>query len=380
MFYFTNDQIDEIEKRLAVRAKKDTDFDAVSEAQEGDLVAIIHNGRNMICRLDKLPGRLVAKRYDEIPAEITEENILETPTAFSISVLKTLLGIEDMPEFDDDTPYTKDSYVSHVDDNGILRGYVFIHDKSAGYWDESVVNEISYASLSESIKNILAQFKSGGRVYVLENYFTDGKAKRALADEDGVNIKQYYAKKTDIPDINREIAEAIAVKLDNTPTGTHRLPIYVKYDPETGHGKSEVIDSLHVPGDIRSGSDIIAQGGVAALGIATLSTVSGGGGGVTSDMSVVLDSQTTVEAENGIIDLTEAISDGFEEYVPNRHYDRGDQFKFLGSNGYWTAYRVEAELGMTGGSTPDYGKCERITVQKLANPLNIGTGYINGLN
>jgi len=54
MFYFTTAQIDEIEKRLAVRAKKDTDFDPVSSAEEADLVAIIHNGRNVICRLDKL--------------------------------------------------------------------------------------------------------------------------------------------------------------------------------------------------------------------------------------------------------------------------------------------------------------------------------------
>ena len=306
MFYFTNDQIDEIEKRLAVRAKKDTDFDPISDAGEDDLVAIIHNGRNMICRLDKLPGRLVAKRYDEIPAEITEENILETPTAFSISVIKTLLGIEQLDEFDNDTPYTKDSCVKHIDDDGILRGYIFTSNKEAGYWDDSVVTEINYDSIMDQIGSILSEFKENGRVYVLESYFTDGKANKSIADEDGVNLKQYYAKKTDIPDVNREIAEAIAVKLDNTPKGSHNRPIYIAPDPSTGYGKSEVIDSLDVPGEIHSESDIhsysniYAYGGVAAGGIADLSH-----SGSSNEGTTVVEFDSNVEYEEG------------HEYIPS---------------------------------------------------------------
>lgn len=300
MFYFTNDQIDEIEKRLAVRAKKDTDFDPIATASEDDLVAIIHNGRNMICRLDKLPGRLVAKRYNDISPELLEESVLEVPTAFSIGVLKTLLGIEEMPEFDNDTPYSKHSFVQHVDENGILRGYIFTDDKSAGYWDYSVVEEVNYNTILGELGDIISEFNEGGRVYVLENYFTDGKANRTLADEDGKNLKEYYALKTDIPDVNREIAEAIAVKLDNDPKGEHDLPIYIKYDPLTGHGKSEVIDSLHTPGDIHSDSDIYADGGVSARGIASLAMGSGGGTGTITEIQIDGVTQPSVE---GVVNL-----------------------------------------------------------------------------
>lgn len=171
--------------------------------------------------------------------------------------------------------------------------------------------------------------------------------------------------------------QELAGKLDNTPTGAHDRPIYIKETEEDGRGEAAEIDSLNLPGDIRTQRNVEAQGGVAAGGMADLGMMMPGGGGA---QAVVVDDQTIVQSQDGIVDLSQALVDGFDEFVPNRSYARGEEFKILGPNGYWTAYRVEAEYGMEGGAAPDYGKCERITVKKLANPLDIGSKYINSLN
>lgn len=171
--------------------------------------------------------------------------------------------------------------------------------------------------------------------------------------------------------------QELAGKLDNTPTGAHDRPIYIKETEEEGRGEAAEIDSLNLPGAIHTEGNVEARGGVSAFGISSMNHTPGAGGPI---VPVVIDNETIVRPQGGVIDLASVISEGFDVYVPNKHYNRGEFFKFLGSNGYWTAFRVEAELGMTAGSTPDYGKCERLTIEKLANPLNIGTGFINDLN
>ena len=297
MFYFTTAQIDEIEKRLAVRAKKDTDFDPVSSAEEADLVAIIHNGRNVICRLDKLPGRLKAVTYDEITYP-SEENLLEAPTAFSVGVLKDLLGIAKISEFDPTATYKKNDYVYYVDENGIARGYFFKSKKNAGEWNQNNVDEINYSTIASRLKELMNQFEPNGLVYVLDSYFTDDKANKAIADEDGKNIKEYYALKSEIPDYTVAIAQLVEGKLDKFSLGAHDLPVWFDSNKEP-----QVIDSLHTPGDIKSDSNVEAMGGVSAHGHADMSI---GGGGSDSDSVKAIkvgESGSPITPDNGIVTL-----------------------------------------------------------------------------
>ena len=297
MFYFTTAQIDEIEKRLAVRAKKDTDFDPVSSAEEADLVAIIHNGRNVICRLDKLPGRLKAVTYDEITYP-SEENILEAPTAFSIGVLKDLLGIAKISEFDPTATYKKNDYVYYVDENGIARGYFFKSKKNAGEWNQNKVDEINYSTIASRLKELMNQFEPNGLVYVLDSYFTDDKANKAIADEDGKNIKEYYALKSEIPDYTVAIAQLVEGKLNKFSLGAHDLPVWFDENKEP-----QVIDSLHTPGDIQSDSNVEAMGGVAAHGHADMSM---GGGGSDSDSVKAIkvgEGGSPITPDDGIVTL-----------------------------------------------------------------------------
>jgi len=295
MFYFTNEQIDEIERRLAVRAKKDTDFDSISDVDDADLVAIIHNGRNMICRLDSLPGRLQALPYNEIEYP-SEEDLLVAPTAFSLGVLKDIIGISSLPEFDETKTYEIDEYVSHVDSNGIRRCYFFTQNKDAGYWEENKVEEINYSTIAERLQSLLANFKPNGIVTVLASYFTDGKANRAIADEDGNNIKEYYALKSEIPDVSIAIRRLIEGKLDKFSLGAHDLPVWFDENKEP-----QVIDALTVPNDITSGSNIQAMVGMAAGGIANIGYSEGAGGmGTVTAIDLGPDGQR-LNPDNGII-------------------------------------------------------------------------------
>lgn len=374
MFYFSTAQIDEIEKRLAARSKKDTDFDLTHEASDSDLVAIIHNGKNMICRLDSLPGILKAVPYDNIPDEVTEEDILKVPTAFSISVLKSMLGIDSLPEFSVDDVYHKGDYVKHTDPNGITRGYFFLADKVAGYWDDSIVSEINYSSFSNSINEILAEFTEGGRVSVLESRFTGDAAKKAIADEDGKNIKQFYLLKSEIPEIIHDIEELIASKLDSTPTGSHSRPIYIKETVQTGYGEPAEIDSLDLPGDIKTDMNVQARGGVSCGGYADLSMPGGQGGAGSVTAVAVSDAQVLTPDAGGVIDMSGVITEDMEEYNPSKTYMRGESFYIVGASGRRTPYRTLTDMSIL-----NYGSLERLTLKAASEPLNVGTAYIQSL-
>lgn len=109
---------------------------------------------------------------------------------------------------------------------------------------------------------------------------------------------------TDIDELREDIGdieEKLDNKLDNTPTGNHNLPIYIKEeeveDEETHEKKTirhaVVIDALRVPGYIES-----TAGGVSAGGIATLSLSRGGGNGTVTQVNLGM---VEYLPENGII-------------------------------------------------------------------------------
>ena len=220
------------------------------------------------------------------------------------------------------------------------------------------------------------EFEEGGAVYVLASYFDNGKAKRAIADEDGKNIKASYVLKTEIPEIIQSITELIAGKLDSIPTGAHNRPIYIKpKDNDETHGEAAEVDGIDVPGDITSGRNIQAAGGVAAGGIANLNTNGMGGGCQGTVTAVGVDNNLVLEPVDGVIDLSIAITQGMSQYVPGRSYERGESFYVIGSSGRRTAYRVVANM-----TEFNYGCLEQLTLKAVSEPLNIGTSYIQGLN
>lgn len=168
----------------------------------------------------------------------------------------------------------------------------------------------------------------------------------------------------------------LARKLDNTPTGAHNRPIYIKpKDNDETHGEAAEVDGIDVPGDITSGRNIQAAGGVAAGGIANLNTNGMGGGGQGTVTAVGVDNNLVLEPVDGVIDFSIAITQGMSQYVPGRSYERGESFYVIGSSGRRTAYRVVANM-----TEFNYGCLEQLTLKAVSKPLNIGTSYIQGLN
>ena len=196
-------------------------------------------------------------------------------------------------------------------------------------------------------------------------------------------------------------------KLDNTPKGNHTLPIYIKFNPQTGHGEAEVIDSLHTPGDIHSDSNVYAFGGVAAGGIVDLDDAGRGGSEVRGTVKGVRvgpegsvidpdaqgiveipeypDEPTVVRYDNlnpsedestskvatakATAILKEQISiESLDLYDTTRSYKRGDLFRVV-AGAYSIGYRVK--IPIEAGANSYLGSVERLTYETLARPLNI---------
>lgn len=152
-------------------------------------------------------------------------------------------------------------------------------------------------------------------------------------------------------------------------TGNAKRPVFVN-DAHT----PQVIEGLDVPGDIHTQSNIEADGGVAAGGIADLSMIQGGGGGQ-GTISVATSDEDIVESVDGVVDLSSIIAKGISPYESGHSYVRGDIFYVVGSSGRKTVYRVVEDM-----VTFNYGNLEQLTVRALANPLNVRTDYIWSLN
>lgn len=86
------------------------------------------------------------------------------------------------------------------------------------------------------------------------------------------NTRRLDSVESDMEDVQSELIQKVD-KSDLQSKGAHNLPVYFDLN-----SRPQVIDSIDVPGDISSGSDISADGGVSAKGIADLSTSGGGGG------------------------------------------------------------------------------------------------------
>ena len=89
--------------------------------------------------------------------------------------------------------------------------------------------------------------------------------------------------------------EQVQGKLDKFSLGAHDLPVWFDSNKDP-----QVIDALHVPGDIKSGSNIEASKGVSAKGIADLSVSSGGGGGT---LTLIKIGSTPYPDDNGVVTL-----------------------------------------------------------------------------
>lgn len=164
-------------------------------------------------------------------------------------------------------------------------------------------------------------------------------------------------------------------KLDNTPTGSHNRPIYIKpKDGDATHGEAEEVDGIDVPGDINSGGNVQAKGGMSANGYADLSMPGGQGGAGSVTAVAVSDAQVLTPDASGVIDMSGVITEGMEEYNPSKTYTRGESFYIVGASGRRTPYRVLNKM-----STLNYGSLERLTLKAASEPLNVGSTYIQSL-
>lgn len=172
--------------------------------------------------------------------------------------------------------------------------------------------------------------------------------------------------------------ESLAGKLDNTPTGAPNRPIYIKETETEGRGEAEEIDSLVLPGDVRSHKNVEADGGMSAGGIASLALNRGSGGGGGGGVDVIeydsLDDETEedltrVPSAFGVKILKDHINvEGLTAFSTATSYKRGDLVKVVDGAGVARGYRFKADKA---AGAWDATKVERITYKTLAKPLHI---------